>query len=371
MSQQLSVKEVTHAVDQLLGQVPLKSMIKHDGKRDFAGSAEVVTVFSTTALLDVIKVLFKYNIASVPVVTPAGHAEEKTEKKSAVFDFWVEPGAKKQGVVLGFVDMVDILAYVISALPREEMQEALELAGRSLLESPVVNVINFSQKDKIVAIAQDHFAREALQHFAQGIHRVLLFDDSKALSGLVSQSDFIRLLHCHYSKGELQSVNFNFDKKFRELRSSVEAIRLTDTVFQAISKLGSGVLRTLAVVDANGSLIGNFSSTDVGYAFAIGRREADEIDKSEAFRTMFANFNLTVQEYLTKFHPKSLTPQICLPTITVEQVCKVMAESKIKQLWVTDDINTKVPIGVITQTDVCRQFGECISGCQPCSAARG
>jgi len=126
------------------------------------------------------------------------------------------------------------------------------------------------------------------------------------------------------------------------------------------------------VVDANGSLIGNFSSTDVGYAFAIGRREADEIDKSEAFRTMFANFNLTVQEYLTKFHPKSLTPQICLPTITVEQVCKVMAESKIKQLWVTDDINTKVPIGVITQTDVCRQFEECISGCQqPCSAARG
>jgi len=363
-------------MDKLLGQVPLKSLMKHDSRRDFSGNAEVVTVCSTDTVLDVIKLLFKFHIASVPVVAPAECTEEKAEKKDTVFDFWVESGTKKPGVVLGLVDMLDILMYIVSALPpsqrveKVEGLEPLEAAGRSLLENPIGNVINFSQKDKIVPLAQGHFLQEALPYFAKGTHRVMLFDDSKAISGMVSQSDFIRFLHSHFGKGELHSCTF--DKKFRELAPSV-GILPTDSVFQAISKLGSGVLRTLPIIDANGLLVGNFSNADVGYAFAIGKKEGEELDKDEVFRTIFGHLHLTVQDYLTKFHPKSLTPQLCLPSINLEEVCKMMVESNIKQLWVTDDTKNKVPIGVITQTDVCRQFEQCISSCgkQPCTAARG
>jgi len=319
-------------------------------------------------------VLFKFHIASVPVVSATEQGEEKAEKKSAVFDFWVQSGSRKPGVVLGFVDMLDILTYIVSELPSQRVEkegmEPLELAGRSLLESPIANVINFSHKNKIVPIAQGHTVREALQFFAKGIHHMLLFDDDKAVTGLVSQSDFLRLIHSHFAKGELQQTcNFNFDKKFREIDSSV-SILPTDTVFQAISKLGAGVLRTLPVIDKNGMMVGNFSAADIGYAFAIGRREVEDLDQDEVFRMIFGHLHLTVQDYLTKFHPKSLTPQLCLPTITLEEVCKVMVESHIKQLWVTDDLATKVPIGVITQTDICRLIEECMS-CQPCTAARG
>lgn len=63
------------------------------------------------------------------------------------------------GAVLGFVDMVDILAYVASVLPPSQehkvfevywsftfsQMEALELAGRSLLASPIINVISKQQ----------------------------------------------------------------------------------------------------------------------------------------------------------------------------------------------------------------------------------
>jgi len=375
MSQQLSVTGVPSAMDKLLSQIPVTSLMRHDSKRDFSGRAEVVTVLTTDTVMDVMKVLFKFHIASVPVVS-AEQAEEKAETKSAVFDFWVQQsGTRKPGVVLGFVDMLDILTYIVSALPSQRVEkegmdmEPLEIAGRSLLESPIANVINFSRKDKIVPIAQDHTVREALQFFAKGTHHLLLFDDLKSVSGLVSQSDFIRLLNSHFAKGELhQSCNFNFDKKFREIAPSV-SILPTDTVFQAISKLGSG-LRTLAVIDANGLLVGNFSAADVGYAFAIGRREVEELEKDEVFRMIFGHLHLTVQDYLTKFHPRSLAPKLCLPAVSLEEVCKVMVDTGIKQLWVTDDLATKVPIGVITQTDICRLIEECMS-CQSCTAARG
>jgi len=368
----LSVKEGSHAVEKLLGEVPLKSMMKHDNKKDFSGKAEVVTVSSSDTVLDVINVLFKFHIASVPVIAPTEQTEDKTEKKDMVFDFWVESGTKKPGVVLGLVDMLDILMYIVSTLPPSQRLEPLEAEGRSLLENPIGNVINFSQKDKIVPLAQGHFVSEALPFFVKGTHRVMLFDDTKAISGLVSQSDFIRFLQSHFAKGEWKAMEkCNFDKNFRQLAPSV-GILPTDSVYQAITKLGSAVLRTLPIIDANGFLVGNFSATDVGYAFAISKREGEELDKGDVFRTIFAHLHLTVQDYLTKFHPTSLTPQLCLPSITLEEACKTMVESNIKQLWVTDDIKNKVPIGVITQTDICRLFEQCSPICeQPCTLARG
>jgi len=254
--------------------------------------------------------------------------------------------------------MVDILAYIASALPSTREMAAFELAGRSLLESPIVNVINFSKKDPIVPLAQDHSICDALPSFAKGTHRVLLFDDAKTLSGLVSQSDFIRLLHTHFAKGDLKFVDFNFEKKFRT-RSSVETILPTDTVLQAIGKLGSSVLRTLAIVDSNGLLIGNFSTTDVGYAFAVeSARQGDDVKKTDLLQAIFRHLQMSIQDYLAKFHPKSLTPQAALPAITLEQICQIMAESNIKQVWITNDMKAKAPIGVITQTDVCRCIAE-------------
>jgi len=290
-----------------------------------------------------------------------------------VFDFWTQPGTRKPGVVLGLVDMLDILMYIVSALPPSQRLEPLEAEGRSLLENPIGNVINFSQKDKIVPLAQEHFISEALPLFAKGTHRVMLFDHTKAISGMVSQSDFIRFLQCHFAKGELKSMDkCNFDKNFRQLAPSV-GILPTDSVYQAITKFGSSALRTLPIIDANGFLVGNFSTADVGYAFAINKREGEELDKSDVFRTIFAHLHLSVQDYLTKFHPKSLTPQLCLPNITLEETCKMMAEFNIKQLWVTDDIKNKIPIGLITQTDVCRLFEQCSAICcqQPSTLARG
>jgi len=340
----------------LLGQLPMKTLVKQDPRRDFVGGAEVVTVFSTERLLDVIQVLFKFKIGSVPVVTQSDQTEEK---QTAVFDFWIDQGPKKEGVFLGFVDMVDILAYLVAALPenQEHKKEALDLAGRSLLESPIVNVINFGRKDKAVPISQSHPVAEALQYFGKGTHRVLLFNEHKILSGLSSQSDLIRLLHHRFEKGELQSVNFKFDKSIL-VRATVQSILPTDSVLQAIGKLGSGSLGTVAIVDAHGSLVGQFSASEVGYAFAVGKREESDISKEEILRTMFGHLDLPVRDYLAKFHPQSLKPEIIIPDISLQQVCKLMTEGNSKQLWVTNDATSKVPIGVLTQTDVCRRLAE-------------
>jgi len=260
--------------------------------------------------------------------------------------------------VLGFVDMVDILAYIVSKLPcAEHKKEALEEAARNLLQSPVSNAINFSKRDRVVPIAQDHSVLEALQYFAQGTHRVLLFDDTKSLSGLCSQSDLVRLLHTHFSKGELQTADVDFQKRL-QAPAPVESIRPTDTLFQAIAKLGHGGLRTAAVVDSHGSLVGDFTAAAVSHAFAVDNREGRGIEKEEMLRTIFGNFYLTIQDYLSKFYPKFLAPQVGLADITLGQACKVMIESHSKEVWITNDLHTKVPMGVITQTDVCRRVAE-------------
>lgn len=364
MSNQLSVKDSSNELGKLLKQVPLKSLIRHDGKRDFTG-AEVVTVSSTDDLLHVIRVLFKFDIASVPVVTAT---EQTEERKDMVFDFWQDQAQKKPGVVMGFVDMLDILAYIVSALPADETKkEVLEEAGRNLLLKPISNAINFSKRDKIVPVSQDHSVFDALQYFAQGTHRVLLFDDTKALSGLCSQSDFVRLLHTHFAKGGLQTADIDFQQKFQH-HIPVESIRPTDTLFQAIAKLSHGGLRTMAVVDSHGSLIGDFTTAAVGHAFAVDNREGQKVDKEDMLRTIFGNFYLSIQDYLSKFYPKSLKPQVGLVNITLGQACKVMVESNSKQIWIMNDAHTKVPIGVITQTDICRRVAELCQAIPPTSA---
>jgi len=208
-----------------------------------------------------------------------------------------------------------------------------------------------------VAIAQNHPVAEALQYFGKGTHRVLLFNEHKVLSGLSSQADLIRLLHERFEKGELQSVNFKFDKSLM-VRTTVMSILPTDTVLQAIATLGSCTLGTVAIVDAHGSLVGQFSASEVGYAFAVGKREESEFEKEEILRTMFGHLDLPVRDYLAKFHPQSLKPKIIMPDISLQQVCKLMTEGNSKQLWVTNHPTSKVPIGVLTQTDVCRQLAE-------------
>jgi len=128
-------------------------------------------------------------------------------------------------------------------------------------------------------------------------------------------------------------------KKVRDVMTyGVIAVNFSTPVTQVIKKLVKENISGLVVVDNAGDMIGVISALDV---FKI----MNEGDKSWEF---------VAEDIMTPF-TISITPDV-----DIEEAARMMLQHDIHRLIVTESPSRKKPIGIISSTDILREFGRMV-----------
>lgn len=308
-------------------------------------STETITVTTDDSLNTVIQALLHHKISSVPVIR-AGHP-------------------MMGGTVSGFVDLLDIATYIAKSFPagtkmKREESETLHQHLCEVADVPAWSAINCCHKDLTFALHQDHPVTDAVDLFSKGVHRVCLFDDTKHFTGMCSQFDVLKCLAKGFGEGEmktcgttsLQNLGYGASRMISgEPFKSVISIEPDATLLMAAQRMAQTGVKALAIVaPSTGHLIGNFSATDLMGAMSLETEETD-------LPRLISLFFTPLEEFLGKHSPNSLQPEVQLPSSSFSDTCRLMAKKHIHQLWVVpklDPVTERVPIGVVTLTDINR-----------------
>lgn len=309
-----------------------RDYVKKEPTREYIG-AELISVWSTDTLHDVIKTLRKHRISSVPVLETGGAG-----------------GA--QGTFKGFVDMLDIVGYINARAkePFDNMKiDALRQLGDELLAAPAVSAVDKSSKNPSFPVCEDNAATQALEILAKGVHRIPLFSQDKKLTGLCSQSDLVRFMSDQFKQGVGVGMASKSLRDYGCLEwgpaGELVSILPTMTVQQAIGKMTMAGVQDLAVVSpTDGSLIGQMCAHDVSKAFHEICEPAQLLHR----------LSMKVGEFVEAYSPEVMKPQFELPSVSLETVCKELADSHAHCIWIVDTLESMRPVAVCTTTDVCR-----------------
>jgi predicted transcriptional regulator len=177
--------------------------------------------------------------------------------------------------VLGFVDMLDILAYLmkISGVSVSEAGEATPISEEHLRKlsfqnkefnaTPIENIIGLSGRNPFFEINENATILDALQQRLTNYHRIVLKDDSGRLTGIVTQS-----LICKYLSDNLHRIKFDPKlsekiQNFPHKTASVMVVDRTATVLDAFVQMHASKLSAVGIVDEEGRLVGNLSASDL------------------------------------------------------------------------------------------------------------
>lgn len=189
----------------------------------------------------------------------------------------------------------------------------------------------------MVQVFEEDPASRVVELFAQGVHRVVLFNKSSEMVAICSQSDVVRYLSKNLHMGEMKQVG---NKSLTELGYTssvvVEKIDRSSTVLSALRIMIEKKVSALAVVDSGtGRLEGNFSASDLAGLYF------------ERFPALLD----TIEDFLNAHSAKSLNPIVGLPSSSLVEIVRELTEQGLHHLWVVDEF---VPVGIISLTDVMR-----------------
>jgi len=306
-----------------MSQKPFWNLLHKTHAIHLTGNSSITTLKSNSSVEHAVRVLAEKKVLSVPVVD-----------------------AKDDSQVLGLVDVLDIVSFIVRVAPdlhsiKENELLSLEMAGRAIAFAEIKEILDASGRDPYVPVYEDSAATFAADLLAAGVHRVPLFASSSSnLTAIVSQSDVIRYVHSKISEGgELYHA---VQKNLNELglaSTSVFSVNTGVTVLEALKVLDEKRVSALAVVDpVTGRLVGNFSASDL----------------KGLYQEQFPSLLLSVREYLEKHSPGSLKPFVIRPESTLKVVLDEIVENKVHRLWIID--NEFRPQGIVSQTDVVKLF---------------
>jgi CBS-domain-containing membrane protein len=243
----------------------------------------------------------------------------------------------EEKVVLGFVDYVDLAAYLADNMNNKQLSQDDKklLLSRSLRHA---GILDLSNRDPFIIVLGKHPASILVQGFNSGLHRVVFFDDESKISGICSQSDVLRFVHKKISSSE---VSPDLDKflscpldRLGWGQRSVISVQKSASLLDCLITLHQHHISNLAIIDQHNHLIGNFSASDL-----------------RGLSSDFITFlNSEVFEFLALKSKKSLSPKTIARDTTVREVFNELATQKLHHVWITDAEGH--PTGIVTLTDV-------------------
>jgi CBS domain-containing protein len=287
----------------------------------FPEGGSIYTVWEDTPFWEAFKEMIHRKVLSVPVLSRI---------------------TKKELFVLS---MSGIMYYLITSISEDDLNGDIDqiLSKKGIVNLPVINIKDSEAGDPAIIVKYDQQLFEVMKIMVKNeVHRLLVHDANDRLCGIITQSQLLKLLSC-----ALDTIDKS-RKTVAELNigtSPVISVTPNQKAFQAFKLMKQMGISSVAVVDAEGKLIGNISSTDIKH-LGFDLRYFELLGKS-------------VDEYLMaiRMHNKKLGLDELRPrSVPVKEtdlllnVINLMTYLRVHRLYSVDD-NSK-PIRVISLQDV-------------------
>lgn len=264
----------------------------------------------------------------------------------------------------GFVDMLDIVTFLLAEFPAIESEaainaeylQALEVAAEKFWNHPIEEVLSMSQRyhqdeSRFVTVHLTSSLRVLLQHFYSGLHRVAVVDHQNNVINIVTQSDVLAFM-----ARNVHLLSLKEEKTITELGIGTEGVFTVPHDMRVVKLLQKLVLLKLSavpVIDGHGKIVANFSVSNLK---GLRKRQ-------------FPDLLLPVLEFLTKqvvedapyitklpshLKEKSLLPLICRADSTLEYCLFKLVATRTHRLWCVDGDGH--PLKVVSLTDVMKGF---------------
>jgi len=231
-----------------------------------------------------------------------------------------------------------LLVFLLSKWRQRLNVSFQELAVIQFFNSPVQEVINYSLWNFPIAVQETSNGIDVLNVFNQKIthfhpHRLAIINQENQVTNQISQYDLIAVAATHFKLLPSQVVT----KTLIELGLSMTPImvRIDSTFSDALHVLFNNRISGIALVDHEGRLSANFSSSDLRGILP------------EAFN-MFSGSILQFLCKGTTSHPKP--PITCSINSTFGEALTIIYTEHIHRIYIVDD--EMRPHGVVTLTDI-------------------
>jgi len=278
----------------------------------------MITADSQATIKDVMQIMYDNNISSVPVMN----------------------SACKPPTTVGFVDMFDVLSYLIELwdacmnnthLHPERTLQSLFLLDQQFLHHPIEDLPDRSDNDLFAAVVEEESALRLLKLYGLGVHRVALIDMEGNVRTIIAQSDLIRFLN--NSKHLLGGVANKTVKELGLVKSGeLIVINSEQTAISAFKTLVEHNISAAPIVNSQGSLAGTLSVSDL------------RVLRQEPISSLLQS----VRDYKEEVKFGNV---VCSPNDTLADVLTLLANKQLHRVWVIDEDNA--PVSVISLTAIC------------------
>lgn len=295
----------------------------------FRGRLAVLPSDFTVA--EALRRMAKFNITSVPVTK-----------------------SKKDSSILGFVDMLDFLAYLcklIGAEPSGEKGE-LKIPDAETLKSntelfkntQISQLVDTSGRDPFYVMHGDESLADAVAQYFKGVHRIAITDDGGDIIGVVSQwtiANYLATVPTDDKEWIPLLRGLVGEAKFTTKLVTVNA---NESTLNSFYKMHVNNLSAIAVLDDSGILCGNLSASDLkGF---------------QLYLDDFGDLLQPVSQFLAIVRKKQGRPENFVVAVTPDTPMKDLIakfNDEIVHRGYVIDVNKK-PIGVLSLTDLMSQL---------------
>jgi len=275
----------------------------------------LITVDQHSTMRDVLAVLQKNNVLSVPVVN------YQTK------EFY------------GLVDVLDIAGYVLDTWKKNSIHmEDLHFPSSGFFSAPVLDVLNFSGIDNPFFIDEGKSLADLITLFRHPknysrLHRAAVTREGSVVD-IISQSDVVSFTAFKIHEFPVEKANTTIGMLQGLIRSPL-MIRIDSSFVDALERLYKNRISGLALVDHEFKLSGNLSASDL--------RGMNP--------TAFDFFTGSIFQFLAKAITGWAKPTLSVgPGNTFADVIKTLADERVHRLYITDQMGH--PLGLISLIDV-------------------
>jgi len=252
----------------------------------------------------------------------------------------------------GLIDVLDLLSFLVktSTKPLTDtfMGESRKLTtddmtmlrkrAKDFKLAAVGELVDWSERNPFMTLIEDQTVKDALEIFSNGIHRIVVLKrEDNDISGILSQTNVVNSLILH---GKLSQFKSSVDKVENKTTKLI-SVPQENLAIDSFLKMDSNNLSSLAVVDAQGKLIGNLSAADL--------------------RVAALDFNLllrSTRDFLAIVRKEENKPVdfivSCQPKSSLHDAVKKMNEYKCHRIYMVDNDNK--PLAVISLTDIIKEL---------------
>jgi len=289
-----------------------------------APASGVITVHSSETPYQGFKKLADHNILSAPVI------DDKTHKYT------------------GFLDIRDLVSFVVyidddqnSSAPSD--LEQLVMHGLKMFKAPVegVTVTYLSRRNTFHPVSPHDSLLTVCEILSKGLHRVPVVNEKGELINIISQSTIIQFLDKN-----LSHLGEEAAKSAAQLHlgtSPVLSVLKDQPAIEVFRLMDKRKISGVAVVDAEGTLVGNTSSSDLKLFI---RTLSLDILKTD------------IMHFLNHIRQESI--DIKAPTISCKSTDSLaicigkLASTKVHKLFIADDESGYKAQAVVSITDILR-----------------